>query len=253
MAWVRIHDGAMLHPKVSGLTDKAFRLWVWGLSHSQQYLTDGIIQNDTVPGRLKRAVGELTTRRLWELHDMGYKVHDYLDWNDSREVVLKKRSGAKRRLDDWRETQSALRSGDVKRVSSPTSETLLARSGVGKKKEEVSNSESKWPIFKGQRLVVFDWMLDNLMRLLGSHANAFDLHDWFFKLDERARRTDQVIPQRDGGAWLEAQTLAEAKRRGLPIAVAGATTDEDRDAKARAEAAQILAYVKEKEALIDGR
>lgn len=243
MAWVRIHDAAMTHPKLVGLSDKAFRLWVWGLSYAQMHLTDGLITTEAVPKRLKRAAEDLMKNALWERHDMGFKIHDYLDWNDSREVIVKKRTGAKRRLDDWRDQQNALRSGDVKRVSSPTTETLLARSGVGNKKVEEVTSESKWPIFKGQRLVVFDWMLENLTRLLGSHVEAFDLHEWFFELDRRAVTNGQVIPQRDGGKWLEAQTLAEAKRRGLPIASAETVAAEDRAAKEQRERDELLAYV----------
>ena len=80
------------------------------------------------------------------------------------------------------------------------------------------SSRSKRPIFRGQRITVFDWMLDDCLKTLGTYAEPFDLHAWFFDLDEQARRTDLVIPQRDGGAWLQQQLLAEATRRGLPIA-----------------------------------
>lgn len=84
------------------------------------------------------------------------------------------------------------------------------------------SARSKRPIFTGQRLTVFDWMLDDLMRMLGVHTDTFDLHEWFFALDERAQRMNLVIPQRDGGAWLQAETLKEAQRRGLPIASSAA-------------------------------
>jgi uncharacterized protein YdaU (DUF1376 family) len=75
------------------------------------------------------------------------------------------------------------------------------------------------PIWKGQRFVVFDWQLESLTRLLGDATAEFDLHDWFFKLDEIMRKNGELIPQRDGGEWLEAQTLAEAQRRGLHVAI----------------------------------
>lgn len=121
MAWVRIHDLAMTHPKIVGLSDKCFRLWVWGLSYSQQHLTDGALPFAAIPARLKLAVDRLVSVRLWEpLPGLGWKVHDYLDWNDSREVVIAKREGAKTRLQSFRE----------KRVSSLTSATALARGGV---------------------------------------------------------------------------------------------------------------------------
>jgi hypothetical protein len=81
-------------------------------------------------------------------------------------------------------------------------------------------ARSKWPIFKGQRLVVFEWQMDDLTRMLGSHTNDFDLHMWFRTLDAYAVESACVIPQRDGGAWVQGQTLVEARRRGLPVAIA---------------------------------
>jgi hypothetical protein len=90
-------------------------------------------------------------------------------------------------------------------------------------------ARSRHPLFKGQRLVVFDWMLDDAMRLLGEHTEAFDLHAWFYELDERCVREGLVIRPRDGGKWLNVELLLEAQRRGLPLRFAtvdGEPTDE---------------------------
>ena len=76
-------------------------------------------------------------------------------------------------------------------------------------------ARSKRPIFTGQRLTVFEWMLDDCLRTLGPFADDFDLHDWFFKLDAAATAAKEVIPRRDGGQWLQQQLLREARRRGL--------------------------------------
>jgi hypothetical protein len=73
--------------------------------------------------------------------------------------------------------------------------------------------------------VVFDWMLDDLRRLLGAAFEAFDLHAWFYELDTRAESAGIVVPQRDGGKWLQEQTLAEAERRGLAIATIARPTN----------------------------
>ena len=82
-----------------------------------------------------------------------------------------------------------------------------------------ASARSKHPTFSGQRFVVFEWMLDDLHKLLGTqNFEAFDLHEWFAALDARAEQSGIVIPQRDGGKWLQEQTLAEASRRGLLIA-----------------------------------
>lgn len=81
-----------------------------------------------------------------------------------------------------------------------------------------AEARSKRPVFKGQRLTVFEFMLDDLRRMLGGNFEAFDVHEWFYALDAKAVQSSVVIPQRDGGKWLQEQTLVEAHRRGLPIA-----------------------------------
>jgi hypothetical protein len=126
MAWVRIHDGAMTHPKVIGLSDKAFRLWIWGLSYTQQHLTDGEIIQVAVPRRLRRAAADLVRVGLWDEQVSGFQIHDYLDWNDSREVVLRKRDEAKSRMAAARERASLT----VRTNNSRTSHEVLR--GLGK-------------------------------------------------------------------------------------------------------------------------
>lgn len=87
-----------------------------------------------------------------------------------------------------------------------------------------ATARSKRPIFAGQRLTVHEWLLDECMRTLGDHTDAFDLHDWFFQVDQMAVNSGLVIPKRDGGEWLLAQLVAEAQRRGLPLRMAVASS-----------------------------
>ncbi len=92
-----------------------------------------------------------------------------------------------------------------------------------------SDSGSRWPIYKSDRFVVFDWQLEELSRTLGSHFETFDLHGFFDSLTQQSRSQGLVIPSdRDARwKWLQAQVEAEAKRRGLPIA--GAATKSTAD------------------------
>lgn len=106
MSWVRIHDDAMTHPKLTDLPDKAFRLWVWGLSYCQRHLTDGAIPRSTLPARLKAAADRLIEARLWEPSEKGFHVHDYCDWNDSKDTVTKKRMEARERIGNARARSS---------------------------------------------------------------------------------------------------------------------------------------------------
>jgi hypothetical protein len=83
-----------------------------------------------------------------------------------------------------------------------------------------TTARSKRPIFAGQRLTVFEWMFDDCVKTLGPLTEAFHLDEWFGALDAALVNAAIVLQKRDGGAWLQAQLVAEAERRGLPIAVA---------------------------------
>lgn len=103
MAWVRIHDGAMQNLKITALSDSAFRLWIRGLCYCQTALTDGLIPRTALKemGARRRDVDMLSTSPLpgraplWEHHDIGFKVHDYLIWNDCREKVVERQDKAR--------------------------------------------------------------------------------------------------------------------------------------------------------------
>lgn len=134
MPWVRIDENAMEHPKVTGLGDGAFRLWVQGLAHCQKFLTDGFIAEKAARGLRayspKRKT-ELMAAILWEQSEAGIRVHDYLQWNESREHVVKVRELAKDRLRRMREKRGTDRV--TERVSSPVANALrpTANASVG--------------------------------------------------------------------------------------------------------------------------
>jgi hypothetical protein len=96
------------------LSDAAWRMWGCGLIYCQANLTDGVIpehaiQTFGVRAKNKAAIAEELCSSLvpgkgplWEKTDGGYRVHDYFDWNDSRETILAGRAKAKARLDRFR-------------------------------------------------------------------------------------------------------------------------------------------------------
>jgi hypothetical protein len=100
MAWVRIHDGALSHPKLAGLVDlrDPFTLWIWGLSYCQAHLTDGLIVRDAVPKEGRKSTRKLVELGLWKPLKRDWIVHDFLHWNDSREVVEQRKTKAKLRM-----------------------------------------------------------------------------------------------------------------------------------------------------------
>lgn len=122
MAWVKLHDGAMGNLKIVSLSDSAFRLWVKGLCYCQTNLTDGLIPGPALKdlGAKKRDIEILSTPQvegrapLWEPHLIGgFKVHDYLLWNDCRETVLKRQQDYNERKKKWQEKRKAERAADA--------------------------------------------------------------------------------------------------------------------------------------------
>lgn len=97
--WVRLQENALDHPKMLGLVDprRPFDLWVWGLSYTQKHLTDGHLPAAALPRGSAPAAATLITRGLWEADGGNFRVHDYDDWNDRRDAVLKKRAGGRER------------------------------------------------------------------------------------------------------------------------------------------------------------
>lgn len=91
MPWANLDDQFPKHPKVVRLTDAAFRLHVSGICYAAQYLTDGHIDAEAtrllVPRFRNAALTELLTKGLWLEAGDSYRIHDYLQWNRSRDQV----------------------------------------------------------------------------------------------------------------------------------------------------------------------
>lgn len=111
MPYLNLDDNFADHPKVDALTDGAFRLHVAGLCYCAKNTTNGVVEAYRVP-RLTRTykktqVTELMNARLWMPHSMGFEIHDYLDWNKSKEWWDHKREEDAKRKAKWRAEQAA--------------------------------------------------------------------------------------------------------------------------------------------------
>lgn len=111
MAWVRIDDGFAQHPKVVSAGPLAMAMQIAALCYCNKNLTDGFLPRAVVPTLLnlegiavglqesdhfvsgssatwQDIVSDLLRCGLWEEAERGYKIHDYLDWNLSKDDVL---------------------------------------------------------------------------------------------------------------------------------------------------------------------
>lgn len=236
MAWVRIHDNAMTHPKIIGLSDGAFRAWVGGLSYAQIHLTDGLLPKVCLTLSMARRAAELVSAGLWEAVDGGYRIHDFLEWNDAKGVVLQKREDAKQRARRSRTSQS-------ERAPHVLSGVVLHREeDLSSKKEEKKEIPARPQRFG--RIDLHRWQLEALVQSLGPHAATFDLDAWVLDLSTLADKQGLVIDKRTLWPWVQAQLRAEVERRGLAVA----SGDENRFGKQTSRLMQAVANIAAREA-----
>ena len=108
MTWVKIDDSFPNHPKIVGLTDKAFRIHISGLCYCGTYLTDGFIPM-TIARQLCNEnisfIAELCEAGLWKeaMAENGFRIHDYLAHQTSKTQVEEKRQTVRERQKRYRE------------------------------------------------------------------------------------------------------------------------------------------------------
>jgi len=208
MAWVRLDDNAMDHPKIVALSDGAFRLWVRGLTYCQRYLTDGLIPVSALrlfPGSSRARIEELTHSNaggaaLWEQVDGGVRVHDYVGWNESRATVQKKKQESKERLERFlaRKKQRAVNALQTHSSIRVVNDVPTQPNHVLPKEQEVSNPPSvervvkalgvkghRGHVFCGVHFCVPDWLDEKFQKRLGpALAAKVDLKAWYVQRDE---------------------------------------------------------------------
>jgi hypothetical protein len=102
MPWVKLEDRFPSHRKVALLSDRAFRLHVSAICWCAENLTDGRVSDRELPHvahirGIKATAKQLEDAGLWDRTDDGWLIHDYLDYNPSREqVVADRRKNAER-------------------------------------------------------------------------------------------------------------------------------------------------------------
>src|SRR5258708_24848920 len=98
MPWFRLDDSFHSHPKVIAAGNEAIGLYVRCGTHAAEHLTDGFVGKDVVLLYGSRALADALVRTgLWHRARNGWTIHDYLDYNPSREDVERERKQAAER------------------------------------------------------------------------------------------------------------------------------------------------------------
>jgi hypothetical protein len=106
MTWLRLDDRFAGHPKISPLTDGAFRLHVSGLLYCAGHETDGLIPLELVPTLMpkyrRHYLTEVADRGLWLIRTELAEIHDFTDYNPTREQQQERRRKNAEKLQKWR-------------------------------------------------------------------------------------------------------------------------------------------------------
>lgn len=99
MTWFKVDDQLGDHPKIMGLGDDrlpALGLWTICGTYAAKHLTDGFVPQSAVTlyggSRWQRLARALVRVGLLEEVAGGYRMHDFLDYNPSRQKVNEDRA-----------------------------------------------------------------------------------------------------------------------------------------------------------------
>jgi len=147
MTWVKIDDGFHEHPKISALTNAAYRLYMGGLCYAGRRATDGFVPTSALKplGGVERAADELVAAGLWHISGKvaggaidcqpcddgaadarwrgygGWVIHDFLHYNPSAREQGRRRNDARDRMADLRQAKGG-------RMAAPAAPVELDRS-----------------------------------------------------------------------------------------------------------------------------
>lgn len=105
--WVRFENTAPENLKVASVSDRAFRLWFNAICYCSRGRTSGRVPAALITAlsvsATKKTVEELLELGLIErLDEKTYLVHDYLDYNPSKERIDEMRETNRNRVANWR-------------------------------------------------------------------------------------------------------------------------------------------------------
>lgn len=135
MAWLKLDDQFFRNPKVIDAGRDARDLYLAGLCYCGAGLTDGRIPNGALRmlgaeadiDDVREAADALVRVGLWERRDDGYTVHDYLEYNPSKERVIATRAvrseagsrGGKQRASNLLEPEQTFATENLQAKSNP--------------------------------------------------------------------------------------------------------------------------------------
>ncbi len=140
MTWVRIDDRFAQHPKVVAAGPLAMAMQVAALGYCNRELTDGFVPRAIartlldmdpdagVTADASSVIARLVEAGMWEVEHGGYRIHDYHEYQPSKEQVLRERELTRKRVESFRERNAvgnAVTNGSVTPAPVPVSRTRI--------------------------------------------------------------------------------------------------------------------------------
>lgn len=136
MPFIRLTDNYNDDPKIDVLGDGAYRLWHHLLAYCRRQQTDGLIPKSIMlgckhyrPKRLDELMAILpfeTEPLVSRVESFGFKMHNYLKWNPSKDEENERRAGTRDRMRKFRERDG---------VTSAVTSVVTARNVLDRERE----------------------------------------------------------------------------------------------------------------------
>ncbi len=167
MSWLKVDDKFMDHPKIEGLTDRAFRMYMAGMVYCAAHETDGFVPKQHIKNRfgsrsLRTRLEELTNSSLpgasplWHSCDGGWMVHNYLVRNPSKAELKQNREDAKNRMASVRANNPRTGGEQSANKSNGSQNVRLTPARPGPSPPEVLTEPSKPHTPSGDVALVFE-------------------------------------------------------------------------------------------------
>lgn len=233
LSTIRISVNLMSNPKVQGVRNGSFRLYIASICYAGMHLTDGVIDDAllrNLDGYTPRRERELIKARLWEKADKAMKVHDFLQWNDSKADVERDRLFSRNRMRKYRERLRSYAVSDASvtplvtqlngtctststygnDVLSGTSVPAIERSVVPRDSKSArgkTRAGHAQHAFCGEHFCVSHIQHEKLSRELGAASATVDLLTLYPVWDQLPEPIDNLLP------WLKAKIAVLLPRK----------------------------------------
>lgn len=143
--WARLEQNYINHPKFLALNANAICLWLEGKNYCDMHQTDGLIPKEALKTFRFHGVKPLSMlirscglkpngtpfAPLWDIHTIGYRMHDYLDHNDCRDAVLARIARADDERERDRQRKAAAREAKAEKSARTSGGNPTGLSGDG--------------------------------------------------------------------------------------------------------------------------